>query len=157
MLLLSCPRSSQPGPPCLSLWGCSFLPEAAARGPEGSHRSRFDLSFPNHEVNSSCSSSPRCNRQPLESFIAEKPLDKEQSSVPRRKNSRSCEEISQHPLEAPSNLSLHTVGQCWHQSHRAFILQPKWLEPRNYFHPIISCSSKSSIVAKGKLCDFNPK
>lgn len=126
----------------------------------GLHRSRFDLSFPKQKVRYICSFSPRSNRQPLESFTAERPQDKEQSEQSPKEwleNGRSCEKISDRLLEASSNLSLLTVGQWWDDSHGAFILQPKWLEPRNCSHPITSCSSKSSIVAKDKLCDFNPK
>ena len=86
-----------------------LIPETAARESVVSYRSRFDLSFPKHEVSSSCSFSPRHNRQPLERFISERPLDKEQgeqSSVPRvqvwLENSRGCKKISHHLSEALS-------------------------------------------------------
>lgn len=55
-----------------------LIPEMAARESVLSYRSRFDLFFPKHKVSSSCSFSPRCNRQTLESFIPGRPLDKEQ-------------------------------------------------------------------------------
>lgn len=48
-------------------------------------------------------------------------------------------------------------GDSLEGSQPAFILQPKWLEPRKYFHQSISCNTKSSIVAEGKLCNFTPK